>query len=398
MTSWRIDLPPPARSSTWRNEARPPSERCNISEARDYLSNAEREARLLRAAIGREGPVQPTEEDWYEWLGIAGANRVLPLLHDVTMTAAGTLSDDRINASTERQMDVMGMSVRFEHHLLVIARRLHAEQIRFAVVKGAATAHLDYADPSLRQFGDIDLLVDPDDFIATLAILQDAGWTQAYPLPRHHERFTHAITVRNGRRVEFDIHQRLGHRAIGALIPTGELLAEAIDLSIAEVSLHALSAIDRTIHAALHTITSRGEYRRLSSVADVLVLAERHAASAALVLERAEGWRLRALVERAIQDSFAAAMLPVPSEWLVAMRHPTRRRDRLVERAYLSTRRRLIAEEAAHLRVMKSWRDRCRYVFGYLTTDENYARKHGRSGLTAQLRYLWSRVHSRRST
>jgi hypothetical protein len=40
------------------------------------------------------------------------------------------------------------------------------------------------------------------------------------------------------------------------------------------------------------------------------------------------------------------------------------------------------------------WRNRWRYVRGYLATDPDYAVQHGRSGALAQARYLVSKLRS----
>src|SRR5690606_31884232 len=104
--------------------------------------------------------------------------------------------------------------------------------VAFAVRKGAATAHLDYLETTWRHFGDADLLVSPEAYDDARVVVSRAGWAQGYPVPRRHEEFTHAITfIRNG--VELDLHQRVGHRAIGRLIPPSSLLDARVPFEIA---------------------------------------------------------------------------------------------------------------------------------------------------------------------
>jgi hypothetical protein len=317
------------------------------------------------------------------------------LLHRVVTTSHSLLDPGQLALANTMQLDVMGTMVRFEHDLLEIAGALESNACPFTVIKGAATAHLDYADPSLRQFGDVDLLVAPRDLSRACAILGEKGWTQAYSLPRHHELFTHAITLRNSSRVEVDLHQRVAHRAIGQLIPTDVLMADRIEYDIAGTTLWALADRDRLIHAAVHYVTSRGPYRRLSSTADVLVLAEARCRNSDAVVVRAESWKVRALLERAIADAYSAAELPLNEDWASAFAKPTQRRDQLVDRAYLSEHRRPLTEELAFLRLLNGWRNRWKYMRGYFSTDADYAEHRQRSGLYAQSRYLWSRLRSR---
>lgn len=348
--------------------------------------------------MGAPALAVPTEADFSEWLGVARRERLFPLLHHLVTTGDHRLTDAQKQTVRTAQIDVMGAAVRFEHDLLDVGATLIDAGIEFAVLKGAATAHLDYADPSLRQFGDVDLLVDPEVFPQACVVLEAHGWGQAYVLPRHHERFTHAITFRQGRRVEVDLHQRIAHRALGLLMPPSELLAASVAYEIAGRTLRALCPSHRLIHAAVHTGASRGAYRRLSSLADVLVLAEANTASASDVLAQADRWRIRPLVGSTIEAAYATACLPLPDAWRSAGSEPGRQRNRLVDRAYLGPHRRPVAEELAYLQLMSGWRDRRRYLRGYLATDPDYAERKRRSGPFAQARYLWTRVRSGSTT
>jgi hypothetical protein len=327
-------------------------------------------------------------------MSLAGVERVTPLLYQIVATVPTDLDDDQRKQIWWLQRKALERSVRLEHHLLAITAQLSPRGIRFGVLKGAATAHLDYPDPSWREFVDIDVLVEPADLQRATAALAPDGWAQGYALPRGHGEFTHAVTLVH-ERAELDLHQRIGHRALGILVPTRELLDRATPFEIAGVELRSLDEINRLIHAALHAVSSRGVSRRLSSLADVLLLADRRSHLASEALARAEGWRVRSLVERAVVDAYDAAQLDVEANWAAAMRSPVRQRDRLVDRAYLGAWRRPVAEELAYLRVIDGWGTRWRYVRGYLATDPEYASQHGRRGLRAQAGYLARKLTSR---
>lgn len=355
------------------------------------LSDATARAALLRAAIGAPGPTEPSSATWARWISVASEERVLPLLYDLSLHAGSSLAAEDVERSRALQVDVAVVSVQLEQSLLQAADVLDAAGIPFVVVKGAATAHLDHQEPGQRQFGDIDLLVAPSSFPAAGRALETNGWYQAYPLPRHHERFTHARTFAGVGIAEIDLHQRIGHRALGLRIPTDELLAGRVAFEVAGRRLWALARPDRFIHAAVHAVASRGQYRRLSSLVDVLVLDRRLTdAEVPALLRRSERWYVRPLVEAAVRLAHEEARLPVPDRWETAMRAPTARRDTLVERAYLGERRRPVIEELAHLRAMDRWRDRGLYVYGHLRMETGP----GAGGLGPRLRYLRSRLRT----
>jgi hypothetical protein len=359
------------------------------------LNEADLRAALLRVAIGHGGPVVPDADTWEEWASLARLERVVPLLYELVDTVPTDLTDEQRIRIHARQTDAQSHAVRLEHHLVAVSTMLEADGVRSAVLKGPATAHLDYPDPSWREFADVDLLIEPDQRADATAALVAAGWSQRYALPEGHEEFTHALTFVHEAGIELDLHQRIAHRGLGVLVPTRTLLDAAVPLEIGGAQLHALGQVDRMIHAAIHAVTSRGLNRRLSSVADVLRVATATADRARDVLARAERWRVRPLVERAVRDAFATAALPVERGWAAAMRAPTRHRDRLVEQAYLGAHRRPVTEELAYLRLLPGWSPRWRYVRGYFSVGPEYAAQHGRRGFTAQARYALSRLRSR---
>ncbi len=354
------------------------------------MNELDRPAALLRVAIGRPGPTVPDAESWAEWVWLARVERVVPLLYRLVDDTPTDLSDDQRADIRQLHGAAMARCVQLEHHLLHISRALAAHGIRAVALKGGATAHLDYPDPSWREVSDIDLLIDPSDRIAATEVVAREGWAQGYALPKGHHDYTHAVTFTRDR-MELDLHQRIGHRALGILVPTRELLDDAVPFEVAGSTLLALSDVDRMIHSAIHALVARDAHRRLSSVADVLLAALRRPDAADAVLARAERWKVRSLVERGVLDAFAAAQADVPSAWVDAMRRPNHHRDRLVDRAYLSRWRRPIVEELAYLRLLGSTRDRYTYLRGHLAPIPDGTNP-GPAGLRAQLKYVLAKL------
>ena len=344
--------------------------------------------------VGAASSSFPDRASWSEWFWFARVERVTPLLYELVDTVPTDLTDEQRGEVYQHQGVVMTRCVQLEHHMLALATGLRARGIRVVVLKGGATSHVDYPDPSLREFSDIDLLVDPGDREAAIAIVEESGWRRGYALPRGHDEFTHAVTyVRD--QMELDLHQRLGHRALGLLVPPAEVLVRAVPFEVAGIEVWALDTTDRLIHACLHSVSARPADRRLSSVVDVLLLADRHAHLADEVVERAEHWRVRSLVEHAVRDAFATAQLVLPNAWTIATRRPLRRRDRLVDWAYLRPVRRPWVEELAYLRLLGGWRSRSRYAGGYFAPSADYAEQHGRGSVFAQARYVLSKLRAR---
>src|SRR5437764_12215124 len=102
--------------------------------------------------MGRSGPVVPESTTWDRWTTIAQRERVVPLLYALVDSEPTDLSDEQRAEISSLQQQVLSRCVRLEHHLIVVAALLAEHGIGSAVLKGAATAHLDYPNPSWREF------------------------------------------------------------------------------------------------------------------------------------------------------------------------------------------------------------------------------------------------------
>ena len=188
---------------------------------------------------------------WPHWEQPASADRVTPLLYELVATVPTDLLEKQRERIWWLQRAVLLHAVRLEHHLIAVALRFSELEIPFAVLKGAATAHVDYPDPWRREFVDIDVLIDPAGLASSHcdACFRRLG-AGIHALPRGREEHAHAVTFTFEPRSEPDLHQRIGHRALGILVPTREVLDRATPFEIGGVELWSLDEIDRLIHAA----------------------------------------------------------------------------------------------------------------------------------------------------
>jgi hypothetical protein len=76
-----------------------------------------------------------------------------------------------------------------------------AQGIRYAVIKGAHVRELVYADPALRAASDIDLLVAPEQRLAAVDAIKEAGFT----LFVNPDVVSHEVSLARGG-VDVDLH------------------------------------------------------------------------------------------------------------------------------------------------------------------------------------------------
>ncbi|WP_248353935.1 nucleotidyltransferase family protein [Anaeromyxobacter oryzae] len=224
--------------------------------------------------------------------------------------------------------DLAALRARVERN--VLARRIQDARLRAALdealaalaargivpvaLKGPILAERAYADPALRESGDLDLLVDPAELDHALAALAARGWcpergefvfSDAYARRHHH----HVHLGRPGG-PDVEVHFR-ANVGFGAVLEAAPLLGRARDHRTASgAAVRVLAPEDELIFLAIHS--ARHLHERLGWLLDLLLLLEAGPpVDGAEVAARARAWGAsRALAFTAAALAELGAPLP----------------------------------------------------------------------------------------
>jgi hypothetical protein len=285
--------------------------------------------------------------------------------------------------------------------LAAILAALDAQGLPALPYKGPALAAAVYGSPTLRQPGDLDLLV-PDACLAgARAVLLDRGYRDALAGVAPEARVSHYqhAMVRDRDGIRLELHWAFAPRYFGFRLPVAAVAREPLVLHGRRVA--AIAPVDLLVVLAVHG--GRHLWGRLAWVCDVAeLLRARPDLDGAATLARAEalGARRMLLVALALARDLLGAALPGPLGAATA-----------ADRAAGALARRLgarILEERAgdpglaaaawlHLAMRERWRDRIAYALrAPFTPSERDAPRSGRSaalrGLGRPLRLLRDRA------
>ena len=158
----------------------------------------------------RPFPMEPLgDEAWSALLDAAADHRVTGLLKVATADGAMPATEAQRRAAhaahRHAQLWVLGL----EHALAGVVDVLDGGGVDTRVLKGSAFARLDYADPAVRSYVDLDLLVRAADVDRAVALLSDAGYrrTLAVPRPGFDRRFDKGVTFVAPTGFELDLHR-----------------------------------------------------------------------------------------------------------------------------------------------------------------------------------------------
>jgi hypothetical protein len=292
---------------------------------------------LVRALAGggsddvAAAPLVAEPLDAEVWAGVVehvAGERLEGLLVDAIERGSWAVDDGQREAALARHREAMARALVLDRHLLVLVDRLRAASIENRVLKGAAVAHLDYPDPSLRPYRDVDVLVRPGDIERARDLLIASGGERRYaePRPGFDRRFGKGIALVMPEGHEIDLHRTLALGPFGLRIDLDELWQGAEPFTVGGQTLAALDRPRRFLHACYHTMLGGAE-PPLLGLHDVAVTAPATATDVAEAVALATRFEGMAVVAAAMDRTrqVLGCDLPVEVVAAVADHRPSRR-------------------------------------------------------------------------
>jgi hypothetical protein len=325
------------------------------------------------------GPVEPARWPFI----VDGVARQRLGGHAVRSAEAGALALDasQYDELMSRHEEQLAIDLRLERLLVDCDAALERAGIEYRVLKGPAVAHRFYDDPSLRSYGDVDILVRGEDFDATMETLARIGFARRFQPPRRSfdRRFVKVVALVHDADLELDVHRALTPGPFGVLFDAEEIFATPPDsFVIGGRTLGCLTPELAFAQACAHAVLGDRE-PRLVPLRDVAELAlGRCDAPHAIGLFRRFRSEIVAhhaveLVERVLGVTLAGEL----SDW--ARNYTGSRADRSRLASYSGTEPRYAAQAAATFWVLPSMRDRLAYASALAFPGREYLRRRDRS-------------------
>ncbi len=285
------------------------------------------------AAVGLStetlGPDAPLDDaSWSATLGHVRRHGLQGLLAAAVRRGTFPVTSEQYEEAAALHAAAATWVLLLERRLLTVADALTEAGIDLRVLKGPAVAALDYPDPAMRCFADVDLAVPGAQFGAAARILEALGGRRRFPEPRSgfDERFSKGASFRLRDGVEFDLHRTLCPGWFGLAVIPEDLFDSGTTFRLGGRELTALGATQRLVHACLHATLGDAHPRPLvlrdvaqmtlaqSSIDEVLALAHRWRCEVAVAHAVEAAWsHLRLTVEHPLLD-WARSQSPGPAE------------------------------------------------------------------------------------
>jgi hypothetical protein len=230
------------------------------------LQNQRSENELLLTIARRELDERGVEDarqwvrqslDWDYVISTAHSHGLLPLLQKNLNTVADVVPG-HVLARLKRESVANSQSVL---HLigkqLKLYRRLNESGVRVAIFKGAVLAHMAYGEVSLRQAGDVDVLIDRRHFAQARSILESLGYEMAPQLTPaqlgSHLAFHCEIPfMRDEWFTVVDLHWGLAPRSFVFGLETDEVMSRLQCVSLSGTEIKTFCNEDMVLYQSMH--------------------------------------------------------------------------------------------------------------------------------------------------
>ena len=334
-------------------------------------------------------PAEPLgEESWSSIMTSARTHRMTGPLSAAIDSGAFPATVVQAEQARAAHMAAMVWVLSLERELLIVIDLLTQADVETRILKGTAVAHLDYSNPSLRSFIDLDILLRAEDFDRAVRTLVAAGFIRrlSEPRPGFDQRFDKGTTLVGAAGYELDLHRTFVLGPWGLLVDLNDLWDRGEEVVIGGRPLRALSRYNRLLHACYHA--ALGDWPlRLGSLRDVAEMTLSGDRDAAVVRTLAAHWRAEAVVAAAVADAWRLLGIGATTElssWAGSYL-PTRQDE---SKLALHTRadKTFAAQALSTLIAMPRLRDKAAYVRALMLPDAQYvAGRH--SSAFARFRY-----------
>jgi putative nucleotidyltransferase-like protein len=322
-------------------------------------------------------------------LGHVQMQRTTGLLWDAITSGRLPVAGSQTEQAEELHLRALCSTLLLEQLLLDTIAALRKAGVDVRVLKGSAAAHLDYPDPSLRTFGDIDLLVRSDQFETAVTWLTDQGYTRLYPQPRpgFDRNFSKGTSFLTPGGLEIDLHRTLAMGPYGIRLDLDRLWQGGDSFTLGGSRLRALAPESRLLHACYHVVL--GDVRpRLIPLRDVAQIALGHHLDLGSLHELVRASRGQAVVAKAVRlawQTFALADVLSISAWAAAYRTDPREAADIAVYGKGSS---YASKSVAAIRSIPTTRGRASYLYALLVPTASYLEPRHSSRL-ARLRSGW---------
>ncbi len=183
-----------------------------------------------------------------------------------------TLNAEILPKLKAHYMSISQRNILMSAELIRIMKLLRENHIEALAFKGSALSQMAYGDITLRQYGDLDILVDEEEAYKAAELLQSHGFTAPYPLCILKNKTCMRVDsdfalVGNTNNILIEMHWRLFRKNIGHHLTFDQFSKDPKTVKINGVPIKTLSPELHLLYLSLHG--SKHAWERIEWIVDI---------------------------------------------------------------------------------------------------------------------------------
>ncbi len=216
---------------------------------------------VISCGLPNATPIEVLPADLVAILPWAAEHRLVGLLHEAATQLDATVPTEIADAHLAMLRHAVGVEVEACRAVSAL-REVGVDPVVF---KGVAAARLDYDDPALRSFYDVDLLVSRAELTRAVRQLERAGRTRIESKlgRKWEEGFGRAVQFVSKSGIELDLHASLAAGYFGVRLDHGALLESTSTFDLGGIEMRSFEVDARLLASSYALVLSRGGNLRL---------------------------------------------------------------------------------------------------------------------------------------
>ena len=213
-----------------------------------------------------------TDIDWAYLLSITRGHGVMPLLYrTLNSTCSDAVPKEILQELRQHFYDNTGHNLFLTKELIKVVELFEAHGILSIPYKGPVLAALVYGNLALREFGDLDLLVNERSYLTAQQLLMDRGYCLA-------KQFDYESTLVDAAgRIAVDLHKGMTARKFSCPLEFAYLSGRLQRITVGDSEFPTLSPADTLFMLAIQITKDAGSrYFQLAKICDLAELLQAH--------------------------------------------------------------------------------------------------------------------------
>lgn len=250
---------------------------------------------------------------WAEVATLARAHRVVPQLHAAVLNGRAPAMAPDVRRDLDLHARMIALNARFMvSELMRIMQLFDAWSIPVVVFKGPVLGVMAYGAITAREFGDLDLLVNAEDYSRAKQALGAHGLAMVHT-PEEEGRIAQAHFRSANGRVHIDLHERLAPYDYPGAVGAESVREQTAALALAGGSITTLRPSAALLVACLQAAKNRRKL--LYQLTDIAALAGRHGDECVRgAMDLAMAWRMRRVFLTGVQAASELLSFSLPDE------------------------------------------------------------------------------------